>query len=157
MDEAIRFILGNFTLTFLVIGLAAWLVSLLRTSKPRTLATVIRSAALLFPDVRLQLSLQLHPAHFFRPHMIGWSVRSRRRLDLQAWAFSAVGLMACWCSFDLWFTAIVGLVLFLLGAAGGHIYQIVNADNAPGNAGVILYTDILIPLIAFALLWLQHR
>ena len=89
--------------------------------------------------------------------MIGWSVRSRRRLDLQAWAFSAVGLMACWCSFDLWFTAIVGLVLFLLGAAGGHIYQIVNADNAPGNAGVILYTDILIPLIAFALLWLQHR
>src|SRR5215469_17809858 len=66
MDEAIRFILGNFTLTFLVIGLAAWLVSLLRTSKPRTLATVIRSAVLLFPDVldRLQLSLQLHPAHF---------------------------------------------------------------------------------------------
>jgi len=52
----------------------------------------------------------------------------------------------------------VGPVLFLLGAAGGHIYQIVNADNfAPGNAGVILYTDILIPLIAFALLWLQHR
>jgi len=66
--------------------------------------------------------------------------------------------MACWCSFDLWFTAIVGPVLFLLAAAGGHIYQIVNADNfAPGNAGVILYTDILIPLIAFALLWLQHR
>jgi hypothetical protein len=66
--------------------------------------------------------------------------------------------MVCWCSFDLWFTAIVGPVLFLLGAAGGHIYQIVNADNfARGNAGVILCTDILIPLIAFALLWLQHR
>jgi hypothetical protein len=28
---------------------------------------------------------------------------------------------------------------------------------APGNAGVIFYTDILIPLIGFALLWLQHR
>jgi hypothetical protein len=48
--------------------------------------------------------------------------------------------------------------LFLLGAAGGHIYQIAKTSNfAPGNAGIILYTDILIPLIGFVLLWLQRR
>ncbi len=52
----------------------------------------------------------------------------------------------------------VGPALFLLGAAGGHLYQMIAAGNfAPGNAGVIFYTDILIPLIGFALLWLQHR
>jgi hypothetical protein len=28
---------------------------------------------------------------------------------------------------------------------------------APGNAGVIFYTDIAIPLIGAILLWLQHR
>ncbi len=30
------------------------------------------------------------------------------------------------------------------------------ATPAPGNAGVILYTDIIIPLIGFALIWLER-
>jgi hypothetical protein len=34
----------------------------------------------------------------------------------------------------------------------------VTAGNfAPGNAGVILYMDILIPIVGFALLWLQRH
>ena len=53
---------------------------------------------------------------------------------------------------------IVGPGLFTLGAAAGHLYQMATAHNfAPGNAGVIFYMDILIPLFGFALLWLQHR
>jgi hypothetical protein len=53
---------------------------------------------------------------------------------------------------------VVGPALFLLGAAAGHVYQIAKTSNfAPGNAGVILYTDVLIPVIGFVLLWLQHR
>jgi hypothetical protein len=52
----------------------------------------------------------------------------------------------------------VGPALFLLGAAGGHIYQMISAGNfAPGNAGIIFYTDILIPALGFLLLGLQHR
>jgi hypothetical protein len=44
-----------------------------------------------------------------------------------------------------------------LGFAGGHILEILRTGNlAPGNAGVILYADVLIPLIGFALLWLAH-
>ena len=40
----------------------------------------------------------------------------------------------------------VGPALFLLGAAGGNVYQMVTAANfAPGNAGVIFYTDFLSP------------
>ena len=36
--------------------------------------------------------------------------------------------------------------------------QMITAHNfAPGNAGVIFYTDILIPIIGFALLSLQFR
>ena len=34
----------------------------------------------------------------------------------------------------------------------------VSAGNfAPGNAGVIFYTDILIPALGFLFLWLQRR
>jgi hypothetical protein len=54
--------------------------------------------------------------------------------------------------------AVAGPALFLLGAAGGHVYQMITAHNfAPGNAGVIFYTDILIPIIGIVLLWLQFR
>jgi hypothetical protein len=53
---------------------------------------------------------------------------------------------------------VIGPALFLLGAAAGHIYYMITAGNfAPGNAGVIFYTDIVIPIIGFVLLWLQHR
>ena len=54
--------------------------------------------------------------------------------------------------------AVVGPSMFLLGAAGGHIYQMITAHNfAPGNAGIIFYTDILIPIIGFVLLGMQWR
>jgi hypothetical protein len=35
--------------------------------------------------------------------------------------------------------------------------MVAKHNFASGNAGVIFYTDILIPLIGFVLLWLQHR
>jgi len=54
--------------------------------------------------------------------------------------------------------AIVGPAGFLWGAAGGHVYQMITAHNfAPGNAGVIFYSDILVPIAGFIFLWLQHR
>jgi hypothetical protein len=53
---------------------------------------------------------------------------------------------------------VIGPAIFCLGAAVGHVYQMVTAHNfAPGNAGVIFYTDIIVPLVGFLLLWLQWR
>ena len=72
--------------------------------------------------------------------------------------FAVVGFLAAFGSFDLRLGAVIAPSIFTLGAAAGHVRQMVTADNfAPGNAGVIFYTDIAIPLIGFLLLWLQHR
>ena len=73
--------------------------------------------------------------------------------------FSAVGFIAAWRrSFDLRLASIVGPGLFTLGAAAGHVHQMIAAHNfAPGNAGVIFYADIGLPLFGLALLWLQAR
>lgn len=47
---------------------------------------------------------------------------------------------------------------FLWGAAGVHLYQMIVAHNfEPGNAGSVFWTDILMPLFAFFLLWLNYR
>ncbi len=60
--------------------------------------------------------------------------------------------------YDLRLAAVLGPSIFTLGAAAGHINQMISAHNfAPGNAGIIFWTDILIPLFGFALLWLQSR
>jgi hypothetical protein len=53
---------------------------------------------------------------------------------------------------------VIGPVYFLLRAAGGHLLQMIRAHNfAPGKAGVIFYTDLLLPVIGFVLLWLEYR
>lgn len=72
--------------------------------------------------------------------------------------FAAVGFLAAFRSFDLRLAAILGPSIFALGAAAGHIYQMMTAHNfAPGNAGIIFWTDILIPAFGFVLLWLLYR
>jgi len=50
------------------------------------------------------------------------------------------------------------LILGPLGAAAGHIHQMIAAHNfAPGNAGGVFCMDIAIPLVGFLLLWLGRR
>lgn len=47
---------------------------------------------------------------------------------------------------------------FLCGAGYGHIHDILTGDNyAPGNAGPILFTDFLTPIVALVLLALVWR
>jgi hypothetical protein len=50
-----------------------------------------------------------------------------------------------------------GAGVFLIGAGVGHLRDIVTAGNfAPGNAGPILFTDLLTPTAVFLLLWLAR-
>ena len=71
---------------------------------------------------------------------------------------AVVGLLAFRGSFDLRLAAIVGPACFLWGAAGVHVYEMIMAHNfAPGNAGIIFYSDLLVPIVGFIFLWLQRR
>jgi hypothetical protein len=90
---------------------------------------------------------------------IGWAQSLfQAEVGFASLGFSMVGFMAFRGVFVLRVAAVVGVSCFLLGAAGGHIYQMIAYNNfEPGNVGVIFYTDIGIPLIGFVLLWLKHR
>jgi hypothetical protein len=53
--------------------------------------------------------------------------------------------------------SILGPAMFQWGAAVGHVHEIMTTGNmAPGNAGIMLYSDILLPVIGFALLWFKR-
>jgi len=63
------------------------------------------------------------------------------------------GLVGFRQKFDYWLAVSIILTCFLWGSALGHIYQMIFHGNfATGNAGMILYMDILIPLILNILL-----
>ncbi len=168
MAEVIRatlvFVLSNFSLSFLVIGLLFALVAIARAPKPLRFQDVIDRllAWHLFWSIGVCYFYNFVMHGFFgkmSAAFIGWADSPFQfEVATASLGFSAVGFLAAFRSFDLRLAAIVGPGLFTLGAAVGHINQMVTQHNfAPGNAGVVFYTDILIPLFGAALLWLQHR
>jgi hypothetical protein len=164
MAEAIHLILSNFTLTFLVIGLIAAVISLVLAPRPVDATRIVDLLLFYFLLFSIGFSfLYNFVLHTFfgamTAHFIGWEDSPfQAEVGFASLGFSAVGFIACRRGFDARLAAVVGPALFLLGAAGGHVYQMVRVGNfAPGNAGVILYTDVLIPVIGFVLLWFQYR
>ena len=164
MRDVIAFVLGNFTLTFFVLGLLASAIALWCARPPRTRAVIVEALFAYFMLFSIGVSfLYNFVMHVFFGEMaarfIGWADSPfQAEVGFASLGFAVVGLLAFKGSFGLRLAAIVGPACFLWGAAGGHIYQMITAHNfAPGNAGVIFYSDILVPIVGFFFLWLQRR
>lgn len=164
MASAIGFVLGNFTLTFLVIGFVVSAVAIARMPSPRT-ATEVYDAFLrwfIFFSIGASnvYNFVMHVFfHEFTARIIGWADSPFQiEVGLASLGFAVVGFIAFRGDWQVRLASIVGPSIFLVGAGIGHIYQIVTAHNmAPGNAGVILYTDFIVPALGFLLLWLAWR
>ncbi|SCZ11526.1 DUF6790 family protein [Microvirga guangxiensis] len=161
MEQTITFLLSNFTLTFFVLGLIAALISLLRQRGGGVAAEALLSWFLFFAlGVTFLYNFVMHV--FFSEmaaSFIGWQTSPfQKEVGFASLGFSVVGFLAFRGGFGARLAALVGPACFLWGAAAGHVVQMVEAHNyAPGNAGVIFYTDILIPVFGFILLWLRYR
>jgi hypothetical protein len=164
MKDVIEFVLGNFTLTFFVLGLIASAIALWHTQQPRSSAVIVEALFSYF----LLFSIAIANFYNFVLHVffgkmtaafIGWEDSPfQLEVGFASLGFAVVGLLAFKGSFDMRLAAVVGPACFLWGAAAGHVYQMIAAHNfAPGNAGVIFYSDILAPIVGFLFLWLQHR
>ena len=161
---AIGFVISNYPLTFLVIGLIASAIAITRAPRPASRAVVMDKllAWYVFFNVGVMFLINFIFHVFFgrmSAAFIGWADSPfQLEVGTASLGFSIAGFIAAFASFDRRLVAVIGPSIFTLGAAAGHVQQMVTARNfAPGNAGVIFYTDILIPLIGFALLWLQHH
>jgi hypothetical protein len=160
----ITFALSNFTLTFLLIGLLVALIAIARAQRPVGPAVIVEKLLAWHVFFAIGVAYLYNAVmHIFFGEMsaafIGWADSPFQfEVGTASLGFAVVGLIAAFGSFDLRLAAVLGPAIFSLGAAAGHIHQMVSEQNfAPGNAGVIFYTDIIIPLIGFALLWLQRR
>ncbi|QJP15331.1 hypothetical protein G3545_17765 [Starkeya sp. ORNL1] len=164
IEAAIVFIVSNYSFTFLVIGLLFALAAIARAEKPVGTPLIIEKllAWHVFWVIGVGNFYNFVMHAFFgkmSAAFIGWADSPfQLEVGTASLGFAVVGFLAAFRSFDLRLAAILGPSVFTLGAAAGHVYQMVTEHNfAPGNAGVIFYMDIVIPLFGFLLLWLQHR
>ena len=94
---------------------------------------------------------------------IGWSAGSpfQTELAFTQLGFGIMALMCIWKRDSIWIGLIYAKALFLFGAAGVHIWDIiVNHNLSHGNTGTILFVnDLLLPLMAIILLhiYLKYR
>ena len=156
-------VLGNFTVTFFILGLIASAISLARARKPFTGLVVadklLKYFVLFSIGISFLYNFVFHVfAGQFAAAIIGWADSPfQAEVGYASLGFGVAGLIAFRSRVDMRGLAIVGPALFLLGAAIGHIINIFTTGNvAPGNAGAILYTDIALPIIGAAM-WFAQR
>ncbi|MCH9634793.1 MAG: hypothetical protein S4CHLAM7_15550 [Chlamydiae bacterium] len=130
--------------------LLAFLLALFFTNKERAYSYTALRYLFLF-NIALQ-GLWAFIYHTFFPSTasasIGWSVSPfEYEVGLVNLGFAVLGCMAFFKGrFDFWLATIVIVTVFLFGAGLGHLYQLVyRKDLAPSNAGLIMYTDLIMP------------
>ena len=164
MQSLIEFFLSNFTLTFLILGVLAAGVAAMLKPDGFTFANVAEELLAYFILFSITSSFFYNfVMHVFFGEMaagfIGWADSPfQAEVGYASLGYAAVGLLAFKGGCRVRLAAILGPALFQWGAAVGHINQMATAGNfAPGNAGVMLYSDIFLPIIGFALLWLKWK
>jgi hypothetical protein len=163
MKELITYLLKNFSLTFLCLGLLVSTVSLLRRPRPLSKSTVANK---LFSDYILY-AVGLMYLYNFVVHtvfaetsaaFIGWANSPfQYEVGYASLGFGVAAIVAHRSNLTARLVAVLGPSLFLWGAAVGHIHAILKTKNlSPGNAGAVLWTDIFLPIIGFALLYFYY-
>jgi hypothetical protein len=164
IDGTLWVILGDFLMTFGVIGLIVGLIiSAVRHRRGPELWATLRDWFIFFAiGIGFSYNFVMHSFFGdFTAQTIGWP-QSPFQLEL---AFASLGIgVIGFMAFTrrattmLKVATMVGPGIFLWGAAGGHVYQsIANADFAFSNAGPILYTDVLLPVVGIVLILLARR
>jgi len=163
MEAIISYLFYNFTLTSLVMGLVASLTTIVVASGPKNRNAVVEALISWFIFFSIGVSYLynaiVHTVFADQvAKFIGWA-NSPFQLEVgfASLGFAVIGFIAFKGSWQTRLCAILGPSCFFLGAAGGHIYQMVTANNfAPGNAGTVFYTDIVLPIIGVVLLYLSR-
>ena len=157
-------LIGNYFFTLLIIGLVAGLISLLSKPRPLRISTVAEaflSHYMLFPiGISNLINFVFHV--FFgdtAAKFIGWDNSPfQAEGGFASLGIGIAGVIAFKASLPFRFATLIPPAVFSLGAAGGHIYQMIAAHNfSPGNVGLVLPSDILIPVVGFVFLWLSYK
>ena len=163
-SPALVFFVGNYFVTFFIVGLIAAGISLLNKPKPLSIGEVSEA----FLSYHLLFAIGINNLINFLFHVflgdiaakfIGWENSPFQvEVGFASLGVGIAGVIAFKASLPFRFATLIPPWAFSLGAAGGHIYQMIVAHNfSPGNVGLVLPIDILMPIVGFVFLWLSYK
>ncbi|AZG48604.1 DUF6790 family protein [Gordonia insulae] len=85
---------------------------------------------------------------------IGWPTRTpwQWEVGLASLATGVLGVIASGFGTEFWLATIIAFAVFYLGAAAGHVREmVVHRNFAPGNAGPIFFFDVIVPIYLIVL------
>jgi hypothetical protein len=152
-------------LTLAAVAIVAAMLHIAIQKQPRTMRMVSSSFALYIFSLPVGLGgLIGFAGHTIRAASvaasIGWPAGNpfQHEVAVANLAFGVLGILCIWFRGGFWRATAIGWGVFLLGAAGVHIHQIIIGQAyAPGNAGAILYFNILLPLLLWSILAIDGR
>jgi len=164
LSSLLVFVIGNYFLTFLIIGIIAAVISLLKQPKPLRSSIVAEA----FFSYYLLFAIGINNLvnfvfHVFLGDMaaefIGWAQSPfQAEVGFASLGVGIAGIIAFKASLPFRFATLIPPSVFSLGAAAGHIYQMIAANNfSPGNVGLVLPSNFLIPAAGFTFLWLSYK
>ncbi len=163
MRSMIAFVLGNFTLTFFVLGLIASAIALAFSRERRTWPVIIEALFSYFLLFSIAVSYFYNFVfHVFFGEMaaefIGWADSPfQKEVGFASLGFAVIGLLAFKGSRDMRIAAIVGPACFLWGAAAVTSTRWSRRAISPrATPASCFYSDILLPIVGFLFLWLQR-
>ena len=156
-EDLFRKVGENFSVVWVLVAIINATVSIL-VYDARVVAAFLGS--LLFWCVGIQC-ISSCVLHWYRPTAdkiaegIGWAPGSpfQKEVAAASGAFGILGILCNWISGDFWTATAIGasFMYFLMGI--GHVLDIVRNKNISiYNAGSIVYTDLLVPVVLIALL-----
>jgi len=163
-SSALVFLVGNYFFTLLIIGFLAAGISLLNKPKPlrtNTVAEAFFAYYMLFPiGISNVVNFVFHV--FFgemAAKFIGWEDSPfQAEVGFASLGVGIAGIIAFRASLPFRVATLITPWVFALGAGAGHIYQMIAAHNfSPGNVGLVLPSNFLIPLTGFVFLWLSYK
>lgn len=150
-------------ISILALGLIGFFVHLFVSQEPKTALRIVR----LFLLYQLVFSVGLTSLLSFIGLMFmtdfvavysGWpACPFEKQLANVNLGYAALGILCIWMKDEFWLATIIGISIWLIGDGIGHIADMVLHDNnTPGNVGVPLYTDIIVP-VALIILYMIYQ
>lgn len=148
---------------WVIVPILGALIHLFVSKKPRTSNRLLELLLVWFLGVGIGIgSIVSGLTQVLNPQMVaqsvGWpNTPFLREVGFANISYGILGLLSIrYRSF--WVPTIIAFTVFMWGAAVVHIYNIQQTSNvAPGNAGAVLYLDILMPVLFIILLLAYYK
>ncbi|MDD3771986.1 MAG: hypothetical protein RBT46_00945 [Weeksellaceae bacterium] len=152
METLIRFIISNYFAVFFVTAL---LIAFIKVKKIHSSLSKKEVYKIYFAEFMLYTvgwcNVVNFVFHVFFGEMaagfIGWEDSPfQAEVGYASLGMGIAGILSYKRNYSFRLAALIAPVVFYLGAAGGHIYEMFAYQNfSPGNVGLVLPLDIIIP------------